>query len=160
MPLSCYWSWILCGFKGDGQVDPQITKTMLWQNQLSIKRQKHENWSHIVLNYRLVDALIMCLFALLTNIKISQWARKATLHSTYLADPVFHIARCPPAGLLIKFKMSSPTFFSWFLSVRSWWILSLSLLNSLSFFLVSWSNCFCTWSELALVFFNCTEDKS
>lgn len=73
----------------------------------------------------------------------------------YFADPVFHIARCAPAGLLIKFKMSKPTFFSWFLSVRSWWILSLSLLSSLSFFLVSWSNCFCKWSELALVFFNC-----
>ena len=73
----------------------------------------------------------------------------------YFADPVFHIARCAPAGLFIKFKMSKPTFFSWFLSVRSWWILSLSLLSSLSFFLVSWSNCFCKWSELALVFFNC-----
>ena len=76
-------------------------------------------------------------------------------HSSYFADPVFHIARCAPAGLFIKFKMSKPTFFSWFLSVRSWWILSLSLLSSLSFFLVSWSNCFCKWSELALVFFNC-----
>ena len=77
----------------------------------------------------------------------------------YFADPVFHIARCAPAGLFIKFKMSKPTFFSWFLSVRSWWILSLSLLSSLSFFLVSWSNCFCKWSELALVFFNCKINK-
>ena len=40
-------------------------------------------------------------------------------HSSYFADPVFHIARCAPAGLFIKFKMSKPTFFSWFLSVRS-----------------------------------------
>ena len=132
---------------------------MLWQNQLSIKRQKHENWSHIVLNYRLVDTLIMCLFTYWQWKLVNEHVKLYIAYSTYLADPVFHIARCPPAGLLIKFKMSSATFFSWFLSVRSWWILSLSLLNSLSFFLVSWSNCFCTWSELALVFFNCKEDK-
>ena len=67
------------------------------------------------------------------------------------------MARCP-LGRFIKFRISNPTLFSWLLSVRSWWILSLSLVNSRSFFLVSWSYCFCTWSELALVFFNCWRD--
>ena len=80
------------------------------------------------------------------------------LKATYFPVSVFHMARCP-LGRFIKFRISNPTLFSWLLSVRSWWILSLSLVNSRSFFLVSWSYCFCTWSELALVFFNCWRNR-